>query len=58
MSAQTHAEFDAIVLGGLRHEKGMVGFANVSGGEVLGKDEVDAIHAYVTKRAHDAMARQ
>ena len=57
MSAQTHAEFDAIVLGGLRHDKGMVGFANVSGNAVFGKDEVDAIHAYVIKRAHDALAK-
>jgi len=52
-SAQTHAEFDAIVRGGLRHQKGMVGFAQVLSGE-----GVEAIHAYVIKRAHDALAEQ
>jgi PQQ-dependent dehydrogenase (methanol/ethanol family) len=58
MSAQTHAEFDAIALGGLRHQKGMVGFANVMGNEVLAKPDTDAIHAYLVKRAHDLVAEQ
>jgi PQQ-dependent dehydrogenase (methanol/ethanol family) len=52
-SAQTHAEFDAIVRGGLRHQKGMVGFA-----QVLGKEDAEAIQAYVIKRAHDLLAEQ
>jgi len=58
MSAETHAQFDAIVLGGLRHQKGMVGFANVFGRDVLDKADADAIHAYAIKRAHDALAEQ
>ena len=52
-SAATHAEFDAIVRGGLRHQKGMVGFA-----QVFGREDVEAIHAYVIKRAHDLLAEQ
>jgi PQQ-dependent dehydrogenase (methanol/ethanol family) len=58
MSAQTHAEFEAIVLGGLRHERGMAGFASVMGQEVLGKPEAEAIHAWLVKRAHDLVAEQ
>ena len=58
MSAQTRAEFDAIALGGLRHQKGMIGFANVMGHDVLAKPDTDAIHAYLTKRAHDLLAEQ
>jgi PQQ-dependent dehydrogenase (methanol/ethanol family) len=57
-SAQTHAEFDAIVLGGARHQKGMVGFANIMGNEMLAKPDADAIHAYLVKRAHDLLAEQ
>ena len=52
-SAATHAGFDAIVRGGVRHQKGMAGFA-----QVLDADDVAAIHAYVIKRAHDALAEQ
>ncbi len=48
LSPQTHEEFYAIVLGGLRHNKGMAGFAGR-----LDKDDADAIHAYLIKRAHD-----
>jgi quinohemoprotein ethanol dehydrogenase len=51
MSAQTHAEFEAIVLGGLRHERGMVGFASVMGQPVLDADDIRAIHWYLIGRA-------
>jgi quinohemoprotein ethanol dehydrogenase len=57
MSAQTHAEFEAIVLGGLRHERGMVGFASVMGQPVLDADGVRKIHAYVIQRAQAERAR-
>jgi quinohemoprotein ethanol dehydrogenase len=53
LSAETHAQFDAIVLGGLRHQKGMVGFANV-----FDTQDAAAIRAYVVKRAHDLLAEQ
>jgi quinohemoprotein ethanol dehydrogenase len=39
--------WDAIVLGGLHWQYGMVGF----GGE-LSKEQSDAVHAYVIERAH------
>ena len=48
LDADTHAAWDAIVLGGARLAKGMPGFA-----ASLSKDDTDAIHAYVIKRAHD-----
>ena len=38
--------------GGLRHQKGMVGFA-----QVFGREDVEAIHAYVIKRAHEDAER-
>ena len=47
LSAAKHELFDAIVLGGLYHERGMIGFANL-----LDKTETDAIHAYLIERAH------
>ena len=56
MSPQTHAEFAGIVLGGSRHQKGMVGFASVMGQDVLDAAGAEAIHAYLIKRAHDALA--
>jgi mono/diheme cytochrome c family protein len=48
LDTATHAAWDAIVLGGLRLENGMPGFA-----ATLSKAQTDAIHAYVIKRAHD-----
>ena len=48
MDSDTHALWDAIVLGGARLADGMPGFA-----AHLEKAETDAIHAYVIKRAHD-----
>jgi quinohemoprotein ethanol dehydrogenase len=47
MSAQTHAEFDAIVVGGLRHERGMAGF-----GDRITPQDSQAIRAYLIERAH------
>jgi quinohemoprotein ethanol dehydrogenase len=48
MSATTHEQFDAIVLGGIYWQKGMVGF-----GDKITKPEADAIHHYLIKRSHD-----
>lgn len=45
-SKATHAQWDAIVLGGLRHEKGMAGF-----GDVISLDDSRAIEAYVIEEA-------
>ncbi|HSG88246.1 MAG TPA: PQQ-dependent dehydrogenase, methanol/ethanol family [Pseudomonadales bacterium] len=49
MSAETHAIFDGIVLGGAYKDRGMVSFAHVLDGE-----KSAAVHAYLIKRAHDA----
>jgi quinohemoprotein ethanol dehydrogenase len=46
MSAQTQAQFEKIVLGGIRAEKGMGSFASV-----LSADEVNAIHAALVDTA-------
>ena len=48
MSAATHEQFDAIVLGGIYWQKGMVGF-----GDKINKTEADAIHQYLIKRSRD-----
>lgn len=48
MDADTHELFGPIVLGGIRHEQGMVGFAGK-----IDVNDVEAIHAYLIKRAHD-----
>ena len=45
MAADTHAQFDAIVLGGARKAQGMASFA-----DVLSKDDAAAIHAYLNAR--------
>jgi len=42
MSEQTHNEFTAIVLGGSRSHKGMIGFY-----ETLDFEDVEAVHAYL-----------
>jgi PQQ-dependent dehydrogenase (methanol/ethanol family) len=42
MTAQTHSDFQAIVLAGLRTHKGMVGFY-----ETLSPEQVDYIHGYI-----------
>jgi quinohemoprotein ethanol dehydrogenase len=48
MSAATHTEFTAIVLGGARADRGMVSFA-----DLLNEADADAVHAYLIKRARD-----
>ena len=48
MTTTVHAQWDAIVLGGMLTDRGMIGF-----GSVLSKPDTDAIHAYAIKRAHD-----
>lgn len=48
MSAQTHSEFIAIVLGGSRTHKGMIGFY-----ETLNYKDVEAIHAYLKKQQQE-----
>ncbi len=46
MTRETHAQFNDIVLKGLRVQKGMASFANL-----LTVEEVEAVHAYVISRA-------
>ena len=48
MTRETHAQFDRIVLEGLRADKGMPEFS----GE-LSAEDVAAIHAYITARANE-----
>ena len=48
MSTATHAEFDAIVLGGSRTDRGMVSFS-----DVVTAEDAAAVHAYLIKRARD-----
>jgi PQQ-dependent dehydrogenase (methanol/ethanol family) len=48
LSPATHEQFDAIVLGGMYWQKGMVGFS-----DKITKSEADAIHQYLIKRSHD-----
>ena len=47
MSAQSHEQFYAIMLGGLHSERGMVSFA-----AVLDAKDAEAIHAYIIDEAH------
>ena len=48
MSADTHAHFEDIVIGGARKAQGMASFA-----DVLSKDDAAAIHAYLNARASE-----
>ncbi|MEO6186761.1 MAG: cytochrome c, partial [Steroidobacteraceae bacterium] len=48
MARETHAQFNDIVLKGLRVQKGMASFASV-----LSVDEVEAVHAYLIARANE-----
>ena len=48
MSADTHAHFQDIVIGGARKAQGMASFA-----DVLSKEDADAIHAYLNARASE-----
>jgi PQQ-dependent dehydrogenase (methanol/ethanol family) len=52
-SAETHAAWDAIVLGGSLSDNGMPAFA-----QIFGKDQSDAIHAFVVDQAWSAYAKQ
>ena len=48
MTRETHAQFNDIVLKGLRVQKGMASFA-----KLLSVEEVEAVHAYVISRAQE-----
>ena len=50
MTPETHAQWQAIVLGGVRQARGMVSYS-----DLLSVDESAAIHAYVIQRAHAAL---
>ncbi|MDY6943136.1 MAG: PQQ-dependent dehydrogenase, methanol/ethanol family [Pseudomonadota bacterium] len=50
MDAETHANFNAIVLGGSEEHLGMPGH-----GAKMSVDEVEAIHAYLTKLGHKTL---
>jgi quinohemoprotein ethanol dehydrogenase len=52
MSAQTHQQFDAIVLGGARANQGMASFA-----DVVSIDDAQAIHAYIIDVSAEAQGR-
>jgi PQQ-dependent dehydrogenase (methanol/ethanol family) len=52
MSAQTHQQFEAIVLGGARADQGMASFA-----DVVSVDDAQAIHAYVIDVSAKAQGR-
>jgi quinohemoprotein ethanol dehydrogenase len=52
MTRETHAQFNDIVLKGLRAQKGMASFANL-----LSADDVEAVHAYVISRAQEDWGR-
>ncbi len=51
LTPEKHAQWDAVVLGGMHWQNGMVGF----GGE-LSKQDSENIHHYVIERAHRAVA--
>ena len=50
LTAEKHAMWEAIVLGGMHWQNGMVGFSGA-----LNKEQSDNIHAYVIERAHEAL---
>ncbi|MBF8270073.1 MAG: qheDH, partial [Gammaproteobacteria bacterium] len=52
MQPATHAAFKDIVLGGIMQDIGMGSFANV-----FNDQQVEAIHAYIIKRAHDTYVK-
>ena len=52
MSAQTHQQFEAIVLGGARANQGMASFA-----DVVSVDDAEAIHAYIIDVSAKAQGR-
>jgi mono/diheme cytochrome c family protein len=52
MSRDTHAQFEAIVLGGARADRGMASFA-----DAVSVDDVEAIHAYIIAESAKAQGR-
>jgi quinohemoprotein ethanol dehydrogenase len=52
MSAETHQQFEAIVLGGARAERGMASFA-----DVVSVDDTEAIHAYIIAESGKSQGR-
>jgi mono/diheme cytochrome c family protein len=50
LTPEKHAMWDAIVLGGMHWQNGMVGF-----GDELSKEQSDNIHHFVIERAHFAL---
>jgi PQQ-dependent dehydrogenase (methanol/ethanol family) len=52
MSRETHAQFEAIVLGGARADRGMASFA-----DVVSVDDAQAIHAYIIAESAKAQGR-
>jgi quinohemoprotein ethanol dehydrogenase len=48
ISRETHAEFDDIVLGGVRADRGMISFA-----DRISAAEADAVHAFIIVRANE-----
>jgi quinohemoprotein ethanol dehydrogenase len=52
MLIATHQEFESIVLGGARADRGMASFA-----DAVSVDDVEAIHAYIISTAAKAQGR-
>jgi mono/diheme cytochrome c family protein len=52
MSRDTHSQFEAIVLGGARADRGMASFA-----DAVSVDDVEAIHAYIIAESAKAQGR-
>jgi quinohemoprotein ethanol dehydrogenase len=52
MSMTTHQQFEAIVLGGARADRGMASFA-----DVVSVDDAQSIHAYVIDASRKAQGR-
>ena len=52
-TAETHAQWDAIVLGGLKQGNGMPAFGNI-----LAPEDSEAVRNYVLERAQRAWLRQ
>lgn len=50
MSAETHRQFDGIVLGGARRDLGMVGFA-----DTISTEQAHEIHAYLIELGHHTL---
>ena len=53
MDASAHEQFLAIVLGGIHKDEGMPGYS-----DLLSVEEAEAIHAYLIKAGHSALAEE